>query len=461
MFRWLILLFLAAFSFPSSAGPSLPDTAPGRAFAGYIDAFNAHDVERMRAFGKANNWDIEPDGPIQWSRTIGGMKVLKVLDSTADELLVLVEQTDSEQVMRGTVRTGGPHLFIGFEMAERPDDLAIPRMAGPEALAALDRRGTAQARKDQFSGVVLIAKRGQVQFEKAWGLADRATGKPLTLDARFRIASLDKMFTAVAVLQLVDAGKLRLDGKLADTLPDYPNRDLAAKVTIRTLLNHTGGTGDVFDETYMKRRLEVRTLADYLKMFGARGLAFEPDSKDDYSNYGYILLGTVIERVSGEDYYAYIDKHIFSPAGMTDTGALPESVTVPRRVNGYTAKDGKWVPDTAFLPWRGTPAGGGYSTARDLLRFAEALQAGKLLPPKQLAEATRPQNIGHWYGYGFETHGKGLARYYSHSGGTYGSNAEFRVYPEIGVVAIALCNIDPNAGTNLVDWYTARMPLIP
>jgi len=146
---------------------------------------------------------------------------------------------------------------------------------------------------------------------------------------------------------------------------------------------------------------------------------------------------------------------------MKDTGELPETVAVPGRAIGYTWKDGKLVSSDDTLPWRGTSAGGDYSTAADMLRFAQALTNGKLIPQALLKQATTPQNIGHWYGYGFETHDTGRARYFSHSGGAYGSNAEFRVYPELGVVTIALCNNDPNVCADLMQWYANRMPLDP
>jgi CubicO group peptidase (beta-lactamase class C family) len=396
---------------------------------------------------------------VEWSRTIGGLKLLRVENSSADELIVLVEATDSEQVMKGTIRTGGKYLFIGFDLAERPAELAIPRLSEDQAWTAMTSRADEFAARNKISGVFLIARDGVVIHKRAWGMSDRQAHVPVSFDTKFRIASLGKMFTATAVLQLVAQGKLTLDGKVGNYLPDYPNRDIATKVSVRELLDHTGGTGEVFTPEYMAHRNEIRTLKDYVTFFGARGPDFEPGSKDDYSNYGYILLGRIVEAVSGSDWYDYVRARVYQPAGMRDTGDLPESVSVPGRATGYTFNGGKWGTDADLLPWRGTPAGGGYSTAADMLRFAEALHDGKLIPPALLNEATAPQNNGHWYGYGFETHGKGVTRYFSHSGGAYGSNAEFRVYPELGVVAIALCNTDPNACADLIERYTTRMPL--
>jgi D-alanyl-D-alanine carboxypeptidase len=148
---------------------------------------------------------------------------------------------------------------------------------------------------------------------------------------------------------------------------------VAAKVTVRHLLTHTGGTGDIFGPEFDQQRLRLREHRDYLKLYGSRGLTQEPGSRFEYSNYGFVLLGALIEHVTGESYYDYVDDHVFHPAGMRSTGSLPESVEVPGRAVGYmraSPSGGAWVPNTDTLPWRGTAAGGGYSTVGDLLRFA-------------------------------------------------------------------------------------------
>ena len=155
------------------------------------------------------------------------------------------------------------------------------------------------------------------------------------------------MFTAVAILQLVEAGKVKLTAPLGTYLPDYPNRDVATKVTIHQLLTHTGGTGDIFGPDFDAHRNELRTLADYVKLYGKRGLEFEPGSRWAYSNYGFILLGAVIEKVTGHSYYDYVQQHIYAPAGMTRSGSLPEDQAVADRSIGYTKPPGTtaWAPE--------------------------------------------------------------------------------------------------------------------
>ena len=195
-------------------------------------------------------------------------------------------------------------------------------------------------------------------FSHAYGLADRRRRIPNTLRTRFRIGSMNKMFTAVAILQLVEAGKVKLTAPLGTYLPDYPNRDVATKVTIHQLLTHTGGTGDIFGPDFDAHRNQLRTLSDYVKLYGKRGPEFKPGSQWAYSNYGFILLGAVIEKVTGHSYYDYVQQHIYAPAGMTRSGSLPEDQAVPDRSIGYTKASGTtaWTPNTDTLPYRGTSA---------------------------------------------------------------------------------------------------------
>jgi CubicO group peptidase (beta-lactamase class C family) len=226
-------------------------------------------------------------------------------------------------------------------------------------VAALADRAQQRARADEFAGAVLVARHGKVLLQHAWGRADRKAGTANTPATRFRIGSMNKMFTAVATLQLVQAGKLKLDDPIGKHLPDYPNKEVAAKVTVRHLLTHTGGTGDIFGPEFEEHRLALREHRDYLKLYGSRGLRYQPGDHFEYSNYGFILLGALIERVSGVSYYDYVHDHVFRRAGMTSTGSLPESTDVPDRAVGYmrTALGGAWVPNTDTLPWPGHGGG--------------------------------------------------------------------------------------------------------
>ena len=346
-------------------------------------------------------------------------------------------------------------------------NLVLHRMTQADALNALAARADKLAREDAFSGAVLIAKDNRVLLGHAYGLADRNRRVPNTIRTRFRIGSMNKMFTAVAVLQLVEAGKVRLTAPLGTYLRHYPNHQVATKVTIHQLLTHTGGTGDIFGPDFDAHRHDLRTLADYVKLYGKRAPDFEPGSQWAYSNYGFILLGAVIEKVTGHSYYDYVQRHIYRPAGMTRTGSLPEDQAVPDRSIGYTKPSGAtgWVANTDTLPYRGTSAGGGYSTVGDLARFAHALLRHKLLSPhstKLLTTGKVKAGPDARYAYGFEdardARGTGWV---GHSGGAPGINGDLKIYPKTGYVVAVLANLDPPAAQRITDYLDPRLPTQP
>jgi D-alanyl-D-alanine carboxypeptidase len=301
-----------------------------------------------------------------------------------------------------------------------------------------------------------LVRNGKILFHGAYGEADRSTHEKVTLDIRFRIGSMNKMFTAVAILQLVEKGKLSLDDRLIKYWPDYPNRELATKVSVRNFLTHTGGTGDIFTTEFEQHRLEIRTLADYVTLYGTRAVEFEPGSTFRYSNYGYLLLGRLIEKVTGESYYEYVQKNVYGPADMTNTGSLPESDPVPMRAIGYLPAQNGWTPNLQTLPWRGTSAGGGYSTVGDLVRFAAALQNGRLLRAQSLAAATKEQYPGSHYGFGFQAEDS----FFGHSGAAPGINGELRIYKN-GYVIAALSNLEPPAAMRIASYAGHRLPTHP
>jgi CubicO group peptidase (beta-lactamase class C family) len=320
--------------------------------------------------------------------------------------------------------------------------------------AELDRRVSA----DVFSGVVLVARQDEVLYERAHGEADRDRHVPNTPATRFRFGSLGKMFTAVAILQLAQSGKLDVDDPLGKYLPNYPNAAMA-KVTLHQLLTHTAGTGDIFGPEFLAHRADLRSLEDYLRLFGADAPRFAPGERHEYSNFGYILLGRVVEVVSGQKYDAYVREHVFAPAGMQSTDNLPEQeapagLAIPYSRNG-SAVD--------LLPWSGTSAGGGYSTARDLSRFATALRSGKLLDAKhaQLLMSGKVETPmrGMRYAYGFEdaTLPDGKRRV-GHGGGAPGMNAVLSIFPGSDYVLVVLANVDPPAAVEIDRAITRLLP---
>jgi D-alanyl-D-alanine carboxypeptidase len=315
---------------------------------------------------------------------------------------------------------------------------------------------------NQFSGAVLVIRDGRTLFEGAYGRADRESNVANSMVTQFRVGSMNKMLTAVAILQLVQEGKVRLDVPINTYLPDYPNADLASRVSVHHLLTHTGGTGDIFGPQFTANRLQLREPEDYLALYGTRALQFTPGAQWAYSNYGFMLLGAVIERVSGTSYDDYVATRILAPAGMTATGALPEEVVVPGRSVGYMWQGGALVNNAPTLPYRGTPAGGGYSTVADFARFAAALREHKLLDATHTAlllngKITMGQSVVK-YAYGFIDRVQVGRRLVGHGGGAPGMNGELTFEPNGGYTIVVLSNLDPPAATLIEAWILSNLP---
>lgn len=247
-----------------------------------------------------------------------------------------------------------------------------------EIVAALGAQLKALEASGEFSGAVLLAKGDRLLFRDAVGLASRETRTPNRPDTRFNLGSINKAFTRLAIEQLAAEGKLALTDTVDKYVPEYPV-DKGRRITLAQLLEHRGGTGDFFGPKYdAYDRSRLRTLRDWLPLFADAPLEFEPGEKQRYSNAGYLLLGLVIEKVTGRPYHEYVRERIFAPAGMTDTEAYPVDAATPNRATGYARDGNTWTDNRGSLPWRGTSAGGGYSTVDDLRRFADALRAGTL-----------------------------------------------------------------------------------
>jgi len=462
-----LAVFILVLSAPVRA--QLPDTPAARQFSAWLGAFNGADRAALLKFLESNfpTRAASVDRDLDFRARTGGFDFRKVESSAPTRFAGILKERGSDQFARIVVEVEptAPYriLTLEFRAVDRPAGFAAPRMTERDAVAALRARLEADAAAGRFAGAVLAARNGKPIFTGAYGLADREKKVANRLDTRFRIGSMNKMFTAVAVLQLVQAGKITLSAPLGSYLTDYPNRDVASKVTIHHLLTHTGGTGDIFGAEFEAHRLELRTLQDYVTLYGRRGLEFEPGSRWAYSNYGFLLLGVVVERVSGQSYYDYVRDHIYTPAGMASTGSLPESETVAGRSVGYMKPPGGtgWVPNTDTLPYRGTSAGGGYSTVEDLLRFANALQGNKLLDPAHTALLTTGKveaANGGKYAYGFIDRTVGGTRWFGHGGGAQGMNGELDICPQSGTVIAVLANMDPPAAQIVAQFIENRLP---
>jgi CubicO group peptidase (beta-lactamase class C family) len=340
----------------------------------------------------------------------------------------------------------------------------------PEASVAREIDGylNSLVSENKLSGAVLVAKDGVAIASKAAGLADKATGAPITLNTRFNLGSINKMFTAVAIAQLAQAGRLSFNDPISKHLPDYPNKEVAAKVTIHQLLTHTSGMGMYWNDKFMAQREKLLTVAAHLPLFASDPLLFPPGEKFQYSNSGYMILGAIIEKISGEDYYSYVQTHIYKPAGMTDTGFYEPGREIPNLAIGYSkmSSDGKQLEEardnTNTREVKGGPAGGGYSTVEDLVKFHMALRSYKLLNEEYTKLVTTGKvdaggPIGRYaYGFGDKVFdGKHIV---GHNGGAPGIAANFEMYPELGYTAVLLMNSDPPAMMPVIMEIRQRIP---
>ena len=479
----LMLLFSSTLFAQTAANASAPSAAPKaeerlRLYRQYLEAFDAADAEALKKFVAEHFSEQERQGQppervaeniLGFRRMVGPFDLYEVEKNTDAEFVVTVKTRDEFPTYARAVwkfDASNPSVVTSrdLEQTDTPAKAVGPKRTAEEIAKDVDAKLSRLAAADKFSGAVLIAKDGRPVWQKAYGYADRDAKTPNNLDTRFRLGSMNKMFTSVSIAQLVQAGKLKYTDRLADVLPDYPNKEVARKITIHQLLTHTSGLGDIFGPEFAQKKDSLHEIKDYLQLFADKPLRFEPGAGWSYSNAGFIVLGLVIEKVSGENYYDYVQKHVYDVAGMKSSGSFPKTEKVPNLAVGYTRRDeeGKLVNNWDTLPWRGMSAGGGDSTVGDLLRFAEALRGHKLLNG-ELTETvitgkSQPgPDASHKYAYGFEEDFVAGHRVVGHGGGAPGMNGMLDILMDNGYTVVVLANLDPPAAQNVASYITDRL----
>ena len=435
---------------------ALSSTAGGKRVIAYFDAYNSDDESRLRSYFLDNiATEALKQRPVE--RRLEFHRQVKA-DHGVVKLSRVVSVSDAQIKVVGRSAAGGTIEYtfdlspdadrkivgMGIEPKEEQDgDSTLPSIPAPATAAdlpaAIEALFDVEAKADRFSGVVLVAKDGKPMVSKAYGLADSSTNAANRNDTKFNLGSINKMFTRIAIGQLVKQGKVSFDDKLIKILPDYPNKAAADKITVGQLVTMTSGIGDIFNERWFAgSQWKVRHNKDYLPFFADRPLEFEPGTRNLYSNGGYVVLGLIIEKVSGKSYYDFVRENIFAPAGMKDTDSYEIDKLPPNTAIGYMKKGGARVPNAVAMPGRGSSAGGGYSTAGDLLKFVAALKDGKLLIPTDAGQMPT------------EFTGVGIA------GGSEGVNGLLLSNAKTGYTVIVLSNFDPPSaerpGLLVRDW---------
>ena len=240
-----------------------------------------------------------------------------------------------------------------------------------------------------FMGTVLVTRDNEILFNKGFGSANLEWDIPNTPMTKFRLGSVTKQFTAAAILLLEERGKLKIDDPIKKYLPDTP--EAWDKITVFNLLTHSSGIPNFtsFPE-YRKEQLFSHTPKEIVDIFRDKPLEFEPGEKMNYSNSGYILLGYLLENVSGEKYQDFVQKNIFDPLGMKDSGYDSNSAIMPRRAAGYSPGPAGLINADYVDMTIPFSAGALYSTTEDLLRWEQGLFGGKLLSKESLSKMTTP-----------------------------------------------------------------------
>jgi CubicO group peptidase (beta-lactamase class C family) len=302
----------------------------------------------------------------------------------------------------------------------------------------------AQASGDEFMGTILVAKDGAVIFEKSRGLANVEWQVPNTPSTRFRIGSVTKQFTAVAILLLEERGLLAIDDPVSKYLPDAP--DAWGTVTLYHLLTHTSGIPSLTSfPDFGTWKLSAPSVAESVAHFRERPLEFAPGQEFAYSNSGYLLLGHLIERVSGQTYEAFVKDNLLDPLGLVETGYDSNATIVPQRASGYQHKSSGLVNAPYINMLVPHAAGALYSTTGDLLRWTQGLFSGKLLSPASLERMTTPHKGG--YAFGLFVRTIGGRKIIEHGGSIDGFSAYLSYSPEEKLTVAVLANINGPADT--------------
>ncbi len=423
----------------------------------WLAAFNAADASAYPDFVRAHIPTLIPylDDDLALREASGGFTLLHREETGQGEITAWLRDRNWDRFSKVVLSVSDQRIEdLSFQGAPPPADYKVERLDEGVTLALLRTKLQEEAVAGRFSGAVMVARGGKVLFREAYGTMD-AEKTAVRPDTRFCIGSMGKMFTAVAVLQLAQQGRLHLTDTVATLLPAYPDTPLARQVTVRHLLSHTGGTGDFFGPDYEAHADELQTPADFIPLFGGRETAFPPGSRWGYSNFGYILLGAIIERVSGLDWAAYQQRHVFQPAGMVATSPLAGFVDTATPLTGAMQTG---LKPLAF--YKGLPAGGGYSTLDDLHRFGQALTGGTLLDPPHLDLLTQGvvQAGSAQWAMGLRVARRNGVFWYGHGGSAPGVNGEFACYPASRYRVTVLANRGHPHAANVAEFIGSRLP---
>jgi len=379
-----------------------------------------------------------------------GVEFQRVQEEKPGEAVIVLKNrlTGGLQGLFVRVEAESPYRIsgIGLRGVNPPADAkAAAKLTDDQMAQELDAFINKLADADVFSGAALLARDGKVIYKKAFGMANKDFNAPNRVDTKFNLGSMNKMFTSVAIAQLVERGKLSFDDPLSKFLPEFPSKEAAEKIKIKHLLCHTAGLGSYFNSKFMESsRARFRTTSDFMELAKDEKLAFEPGTRWSYSNTGMLVLGAVIEKVTGQSYYDYIRENIYKPAGMVNSDCYDLDRVNPNLAVGYEkdyTDDGVRFRNNIFTHViRGGAAGGGYSTVEDLMRFDVALRSNKLVGAEsvKMSLSPKPELKSPDYGFGFQIDRENQIA--GHGGGFEGISSNLDMFLNSGYTAVVLSN---------------------
>ena len=450
-----------------------PDTAPMtdvqtagvKRVKEMIEALNSGDYATIRAYFDAQS---DPNG---FENALGRYHLSRGYDLLRVELvpnrgdlvagIVRTRITGDEDYLAVRIEPQAPHRIVLFQ-ARVPDEVAASWKLKPVTSTAVTEKDRLQeigsflkrmGDADIFSGAIVIARDGKPVFAHAYGYADREKKIPNTVETPFLVGSITKLFTGLAIGQLVEQGKLSYEDPLAKFLPDFPDPESARKINIKHLLSHTSGLGDYLGTQAYRDALDrMVTVKARVDIFERKPPAFDPGTKWAYSNMGFELLGRVIEIVTGQDYYDYMQKNVFAPAGATSAsfplqpkiGVAAVPIAYPYEFTSSKGSLKDFENKLGVNSRRGSAAGNSIVSALDLVKLSYAMRDGRIVKPEtfRLHSSSKPELNSTMYGYGFIA-GPYLGRpFVGHNGRAPGQCTEFGELRDTPYTIAVLSNVD-------------------
>jgi CubicO group peptidase (beta-lactamase class C family) len=442
--------------------PALPEGVKGERIKAFIVAVNSQQPDRIREFFEKNCTEkFKNFAPMDQHISIfqrfyqdtGGVEFQSVRSFVPEVRNVTAIIVKGRTI--GTWRVNFMWLKVKDALLIDGINMQVERPSVTHSGPALSEEGFLQnlrelmgkfIENDMFSGSLLVARGDEVLLTMAGGEASKRFHVPNNINTKFNLGSMNKMFTATSIMQLVETGKLSLDDPISKYVDEsWLDKEISSKITIHHLLCHTSGLGSYFNDSFMKgSRALFRDLNDFKPLVKDEKPAFEPGTGFQYSNTGMLLLGVVIESVTGKSYFDYVCENVFDAAGMVNSDSYEMDYPVENLAIGYS-RDNKspygWQNNLYKHVIKGGPAGGGFSTVHDLHHFAMAMKAGKLVSSESLDEMWKIHG-GRNYGYGFVIENGHNGKVVGHSGGFPGINSILKIYLDKDYIVAVMSNYD-------------------